>query len=229
MVDTEQINNNVLYKYYADNTYNRCALDNNYIWASHPLNFNDPYDCALHFELTNLKTELPQNTIDALNKYINEKAIICFSEVYNSILMWSHYADSHKGFCIAYKKDYFQQYHAKKSGNRLKNINYTHSINIDAKGMLEDKLWCEVEKLLTTKYADWSYEREWRFLLEYTEERDKTIGGRKFKLEEGLENIIDEIILGVKCPEKTEYWLKTIFPNTKFKKLKMKSDSFELY
>ena len=28
--------------------------------------------------------------------------IICFSEVYDSMLMWSHYADNHKGFLLAY-------------------------------------------------------------------------------------------------------------------------------
>lgn len=28
--------------------------------------------------------------------------IACFSEVYDSTLMWGHYADSHKGFCLEY-------------------------------------------------------------------------------------------------------------------------------
>jgi len=32
----------------------------------------------------------------------NSFRIVCFSETYQSILMWSHYADQHRGFCIEY-------------------------------------------------------------------------------------------------------------------------------
>ena len=28
--------------------------------------------------------------------------VACFSETKESILMWSHYADNHKGFCVEY-------------------------------------------------------------------------------------------------------------------------------
>lgn len=46
------------------------------------------------------------------NKYRDKFGIGCFSSVYNNILMWSHYAQSHKGVCIgfdytAFNKDCF--------------------------------------------------------------------------------------------------------------------------
>jgi hypothetical protein len=34
----------------------------------------------------------------------NNIKVICFSEEYDSMLMWSHYADYHKGFCLVYNK-----------------------------------------------------------------------------------------------------------------------------
>ncbi|MDH2658602.1 DUF2971 domain-containing protein [Methanobacterium formicicum] len=32
----------------------------------------------------------------------NKIHVTCFSETYESILMWSHYSDQHKGFCVEY-------------------------------------------------------------------------------------------------------------------------------
>ena len=26
--------------------------------------------------------------------------VVCFSESYDNIIMWSHYSDNHKGFCL---------------------------------------------------------------------------------------------------------------------------------
>ena len=34
---------------------------------------------------------------------LNNTRIICFSELYDSMLMWSHYAKYHQGFCIEYE------------------------------------------------------------------------------------------------------------------------------
>lgn len=36
-----------LIKYYECNTHNCDALINNYLWAAHPKQFNDPFDCAM--------------------------------------------------------------------------------------------------------------------------------------------------------------------------------------
>lgn len=36
---------------------------------------------------------------------LNENGVCCFSARNNEILMWSHYADSHKGFCLGFKTD----------------------------------------------------------------------------------------------------------------------------
>lgn len=37
-----------------------------------------------------------------IKKMISEFGIYCLSEVNDEILMWSHYADNHKGFCIGF-------------------------------------------------------------------------------------------------------------------------------
>ena len=41
---------------------------------------------------------------EVTNKLRSNSRIICFSEVYDSMLMWSHYANYHKGFALVYEK-----------------------------------------------------------------------------------------------------------------------------
>ena len=41
--------------------------------------------------------------VDYIKKSVRQNSkIICFSKVYNSMLMWSHYANNHKGFLLVY-------------------------------------------------------------------------------------------------------------------------------
>ena len=48
-----------------------------------------------------------------LNKIKDAVRVVCLSEVYDSMLMWSHYAQNHTGFCIEYdfeEKDMFYKH-----------------------------------------------------------------------------------------------------------------------
>lgn len=100
------------------------------IWFSDPEDFNDPYDCNLdvHTELTldeikkymNLTAstygwELPPRSIinefhinqktrfsEIYRKEIKNYGISCFSLRDDSLLMWSHYANKHKGICLTF-------------------------------------------------------------------------------------------------------------------------------
>ena len=115
--------------------------------------------------------------------------IICFSEDYLSMLMWSHYADNHKGFAIIYDRDaiinadnYTEDNAIIKKKPLLRPVNYVEQ-QIDLTEELEEyvrayrmeslgdvtppQCHLSVEKLRTTlleKSQDWSYEREWRVI-----------------------------------------------------------------
>ena len=41
-----------------------------------------------------------KNGIQMLTEFKEDIGVICFSEEYNNALMWSHYADKHKGVCL---------------------------------------------------------------------------------------------------------------------------------
>ncbi|MCU8137862.1 DUF2971 domain-containing protein, partial [Vibrio vulnificus] len=80
-------------KFYKYMTLNKNTLDafiNEYCWYSSPLSFNDPFDCAL------VKGKKFKEF------FLETKKILCLATEHNNLLMWSHYADSHKGICIEY-------------------------------------------------------------------------------------------------------------------------------
>lgn len=119
-----------------------------------------------------------------------QKQIACFSEQKNSTLMWGHYADSHKGFCLEYD---FQSILKECTQNcidirccnnfmlnySLAPIIYTKE-RFDAtayfstvmqallyeKNQIPMDLYYEdiliVSKCMLTKSIDWEYENEWR-------------------------------------------------------------------
>ena len=69
--------------------------------------------------------------------------IICFSEEYLSMLMWSHYADNHKGFAIVYDKNDIE-----------KAKNYTESGEpIRKKSILRQVTYAEEQTDLTLEIA----------------------------------------------------------------------------
>jgi len=118
-----------------------------------------------------LKTFLNRQMVITIEKfkkeYVQKRGISCFSEKVDDLLMWSYYADGHKGFCLEYNTEYepFQ--------NVFK-VNYVKSIpKVDLSELLinQDKKSGFVEKFLGTKFVNWSHEKEWRaFHLEKNKE-----------------------------------------------------------
>lgn len=109
-------------------------------------------------------------------KNIREKLLIgCFSSSKDSMLMWSHYADSHKGVCIEFDipeedeklfqkviyseerpTNNFVQAVRKMCGQHLANGNFDKSDEALNKLLLEPYI---------TKLIEWAYEDEYRLLL----------------------------------------------------------------
>ena len=148
----------------------------NKTWASSPIVFNDPFEFKLKEPddpvkvegLKYLKDANPQLqnqddkciialAKDSFEKKIRGFGVISLTEDPESILMWSHYADQHKGFCLGfqfsgawlsergvYPVDYSRQY---------PELNFAKIWYVDG-----------LSKILLTKSEDWKYEKEWRII-----------------------------------------------------------------
>lgn len=150
---------------------------------------NDP------FELMglNLRDSSLRVSIEGLKNSVNElHGMICFSQNWTSPLLWSHYADDHKGICLGFDVP----------AKRLERVTYERDRMAFAaldRIASADQIPTELRRrLLTTKFRGWNYEREHRMLVEL----------HKMQREDGLyfcpfgnELQLREVILGVRCKE----------------------------
>jgi len=106
------------------------------------------------FQETKARKRLIQTNLH----HITEKVgILCLSELADDILMWSHYADSHRGVCLEFdaQSDFFA---------RAQSVKYQLDRPI-LNPILDSPARMAVSALLT-KAEHWAYEKEWR-IVEY--------------------------------------------------------------
>jgi len=76
--------------------------------------------------------------------------VLCFSERWNDILQWSHYADRHRGICLGFD--------VAGDPKKFGNVHYSNQKIPPPETPDQDYMW----QCLSTKFECWSYEREWR-------------------------------------------------------------------
>jgi hypothetical protein len=87
--------------------------------------------------------------------------IFSMSTKRDNILMWSHYADYHKGICIEFKTS-----SGKLFGCELLKVEYEK--NYPKFSVYDDMNLERVRKYIGTKSSDWKYEEEWRIIYRET-------------------------------------------------------------
>lgn len=113
-----------LYKYHAFNQYSLSALIRKEIWVAKPGSFNDPFDCnaAIYQAQTptfqNVEQNrrgrrvMPQHVVVAglvdeelsteQKERLETMGVYCLADTPRSHLMWGHYADKFRGYCLAF-------------------------------------------------------------------------------------------------------------------------------
>jgi Protein of unknown function (DUF2971) len=157
------------------------------LYCSSRTQFNDPFDCiALSLEgisqkrleefidrrvmeeFTALSAEdrlakarelklNPEQIQSMAQKYADILGILSLSAKRDNILMWSHYANSHQGFCLEFDT-------AKAPFSRAHRVQYQRKRRAYDLSAVHEKR--NAENFLLTKYEDWRYEQEWRLIVE---------------------------------------------------------------
>jgi len=97
------------------------------------------------------------------------RGICCFSEVSDEILLWSHYADSHKGIVVEFNTSKLTTSIGEKNPDK-KNIawgrvNYVDEFpEIRLGNIPEEEVHIELAKQFWTKLNNWKYEKEFRIV-----------------------------------------------------------------
>lgn len=237
-----------LYKYYYDTKQNLDSVMYNKIWYSSPCNFNDVFDCDISIDKEEIlkcalylwcdrKKILPESQIwKFFEKITNEKlcslqstfnnaknifGVTCLSESYDSLLMWSHYANNHHGMCVEYELSKIRKH----LGVLPFPVIYSNSktcFNSISPGNSE---WYSLKIIIhsiTTKSPEWSYEKEWRLVRDYEACGDKWDEDKKGALIEMIRP--SSIILGCATKSEFENEVKTFCTNTKINLYKMEKD-----
>lgn len=118
-------------------------------------NVNDPFDFLSIAAPTKADRQLLKGW---LNEMSENYGLLCFSRDWQNPVLWSHYADRHRGLCLGFEIP----------NENLRQVNYVQSrpiwprsdgsaidLNMDQKNHI-------IDQLLYTKFAHWSYEDEYR-------------------------------------------------------------------
>lgn len=184
----------LLYKYHNINDLLLKNLLRKKIHLNNPKNFNDPYDCAI-FRKKGVIENKP------LLKVADNIRISCFSTVNDSMLLWSHYANSHKGICIGYRitEEYIKS----------KLLHFDEVIYQNHNKIFKDdsKMKSILNELFFIKNEAWDYENEYRMV--------------GYKLEDDLIETpeIASITFGLNCTVEDREAILEIFAN-KINKIK---------
>lgn len=217
-----------LYKYYSDTPEKLDAVKKNRMWYSAPCNFNDVFDCDISIDdkkvfnealklfpdkrgirpgsnaWKNFRATMTQQ-LRALRSQFDElrntTGVSCLSESENSLLMWAHYANNHRGLCVEY--DLLEI-------NRILNFSAIPVIYSEERTCFDffnpqtiekDTLKLFIQSL-TSKSPEWSYEKEWRIV------RDQGACGDKWNVDKkgALLDMVQpsSIILGCAVQSKFE-------------------------
>jgi len=139
-------------------------LVNRELWFAKPDSLNDPFECQSNLDTIFSTMSDSSNTSGVLSR-LNSMGICSFSRARKNQLMWAHYADEHKGFCIG-----FNEAKLIKSEPKIKPIDVKYQSNFPSKFDIHnftDRLSKEdYYSIIGTKYTYWEYERERRLVLE---------------------------------------------------------------
>jgi hypothetical protein len=141
-----------IYKFHKININLLQSLRKETNWYSKLHLLNDPFECYL---VDNTNTDIYQHFTSSL-------CACCFSKNMNEILMWSHYADNHRGVCLE-----FEITNEEIIKGQLIEINYSNELTIidnverTSTGHLSLSIISN-GKFLATKFKNWSHEEELR-------------------------------------------------------------------
>jgi hypothetical protein len=144
---------------------------------------NDPFELLS----AHLGERSARHFYDSLRGAVAERfGVVCFSDNWRSPVMWAHYGDKHKGLCLGF--DVKEAAEVKYQPQRLK-----HELDQTQTGV---RVSAELVKIaMTTKFDEWSYEREWRVFKELTAQH---LDGNYYQ-EFGDVILLREVIIGARC------------------------------
>lgn len=132
-----------------------------------------------------------------MDKIKDAVRVVCLSEEYDSMLMWSHYARNHTGYCIEYDFEENNMYY-----KYLHPVTYTKERYVIPKTDIQNESKDLIYRTTCYKSDVWAYEKEWRIVfanINKVVERKRQNLNEKYVLD--LKSNIKGFYLGAKISE----------------------------
>ncbi len=172
---------------------------------------NDPFELR-PYDLTDPNVRL---AINAFRDEMSQRSgLLCFSAEWSDPLIWAHYSDKHQGLCLGFE---VEEVNTKKVGY----ISTPLQFPVDFLHLDDQQQLLEAERMIYTKYQNWSYEQEIRTWTDLDEEFFNFCG----ELE------LAEVILGAKCKRpitEIRNVLGSLADNVSVKRVRASHDSFRI-
>lgn len=178
-----------LYKYYSDKFDVIKHLKSPSIKLATTASLNDPFEKQLSYDLTktlskkmadekfsdNIEKEKYIRAVCSAYKDVSSSfGIVSLTETHGNILMWAHYAEKHKGFCIGYNDSLFNDL------NKIQHDEYNwrgiykpERIIYDAERFMESTIDNDIGQnalilnAMLKKSPEWAYECEYRSIIPF--------------------------------------------------------------
>ena len=219
-------------------------------------NFNDPFDSRIKLieptfnEVRELFNKLVPKKKEYMNKLflndelsfekniekikkefndlIDEYFFYCVSEDATNNLMWSHYSNSHYGFCIEFNTGFVPAQEVIYQ-NKVVSLNLIEIIKLWINLTDGEQLSNDVWYALRTKLDEWKYESEYRVHASNQMVKKSIERKEKFIKIEYSEKAVESIILGYRMNKKTrDYIIQNITYKVKFKESIITDNGFKI-
>ena len=137
-------NTMILYRFF-NAKYGLDSIEYRRLKISRIMELNDPFE----FLGVDLSDKEFRKALQGMKESMSEKAgLLCFSKFWSNPLLWTHYADKHRGICLGFKVP----------NDVVGKVNYMNY----RPGRPEVLDQSFMKELLHTKFSHWEYEQEYR-------------------------------------------------------------------
>lgn len=203
VIEEKDNNNKYLYKYRSKLSVenNNYGINKGYISFSPVSTFNDPFDCNVTFS----------NNEDMSDHF----RILCLTEEYDNILMWSYYGENHAGYCFEYKKQVIDEKIREEEIDGLcifGDVDYKQK-RPKVKSKVDKFSFTDINFYIDasfTKYNEWNHEKEVRYVLISSEYPEVDQKGKNNQGHINVKVTLNKVYEGIKGDNSTPEYLEAV-------------------
>lgn len=147
--------NGTLYYHFLDSKYAIHDLERKMIRVSTLDTLNDPFELLPYLRYGNHKKV--KNYLNVRKKIQDFYGLLCFSKTWREPLLWSHYADKHRGIALGFQINTLDIFDVIYDSNPLR-----RQFDLTSDPITNKTFFLDLAKF---KYIKWQYEEESRILI----------------------------------------------------------------